>query len=654
MQAVSGLMLRSYYSCELSKFLDADRGVILETMLGNDIFEPDKKQIAAWKEQIDILKDQLRDLGSGRIMFEYSIPRMGKRVDNVLIYSDFIFVMEFKVNKTMYQKQDEDQCIDYALDLKNFHKASHCASIVPILVSTKASAADPAGIKRCNDGVYDLARANKDGITCVIRHVSDEAPGCRIAASNWERSGYSPTPMITEAATALCSNISGLDGITRSDDDARNLSVTVDTVAEIIEESKRDRAKSICFITGVPGSGKTLAALNVVCDRLNQEDERAVLLSGNPALVDVLRESLRKGVDCMEQYGGTAAAASLVQHIPKFRDTVADGRAPHERIVVFDEAQRAWSAEKLSKNDRIKGRERQEKSDPELLIGAMDRHDNWAVVVCLIGEGQEIYDGEVGLSGWIKAVKEGHPEWRVYHPSEIRNRAYLGGVVPELLDGTDHRTRAGLHLGVSIRSFRVKMLADLVREVLDCRIERAQNIWKELAGRYPIVITRDIGSAKRWVRDRARGTERYGIVASSGAKRLKPYGMYVRSKIEPTKWFLAGKDDLRSSYYMEDAATEFEIQGLELDWVCLAWDANLRYDNGGWSHHTFHGRDWRPIRQERDRMHLVNAYRVLLTRARQGVVIFVPEGDDEDATRRSEFYDGTYGFLRKIGFDEIA
>ena len=160
--------------------------------------------------------------------------------------------------------------------------------------------------------------------------------------------------------------------------------------------------------------------------------------------------------------------------------------------------------------------------------------------------------------------------------------------------------------------------------------------------------------AKQWVRDRARGTERYGIVASSGAKRLKPYGIYVRSKIEPTKWFLAGKDDLRSSYYMEDAATEFEIQGLELDWVCLAWDANLRYNNGGWLYNTFHGRDWRPIRQERDRLHLVNAYRVLLTRARQGMVIFVPKGDDKDATRRSEFYDGTYGFLRKIGFDEIA
>ena len=643
-------MMRSYYSEKLSEFLNADDDKILVQLCDNDMFDPDKKQNEAWKKQIEILQDQLRELGSGHIMFEYTIPRMGKRVDTVLIYSDFVFVMEFKVNQNKYNKGDKDQCIDYALDLKNFHEESHCASIVPILISTDAKSKD-VDINKCKDGIYDIAYANKNEIINIIKRICNEKPDCNITALKWENSEYHPTPTITEAATALCSNISGLDDITRSDADAKNLNVTTNTINKIIDESKKTNSKSICFLTGVPGSGKTLAALNLVCSKVGQEHEQSIMLSGNMTLVDVLKESLKKGGDCMKGYEG-AAAASLIQHISRFRSSCMRDEPPIERIIVFDEAQRAWSAKKLN-TARDKDQDYSNMSDPELLINAMNKHLGWAVIVCLIGEGQEIYNGEVGLSGWLKEINEKYSEWHVYHSNEIENSIDVDESLSDLLDGVVHETYSGLHLDTSIRSFRGKNFATMINEILDCNVIDACKTWKSLKDQYPVVITRDIKKAKQWIREQARGTERYGLVASSGADRLSPHGIFVRAKIKATKWFLADKEDMRSSYYLEYAATEFYIQGLELDWVCLAWDANLRYKNGAWTHHIFHGNNWRNIKQERERNHLINAYRVLLTRARQGMVIFIPSGDSVDSTRKPEFYDGTYNYLKSIGFDEI-
>ncbi len=643
-------MRRSYYSDGICKFLDSDSNEILTELRENDMFEPDRNQEQAWKKQIEILKSQLHDLESGHILFEYTIPRMGKRVDTILIYDDFVFVMEFKVNKTVYQKQDEDQCIDYAQDLKNFHEESHCASIIPILVSTKAKTKDSTKITKCTNGVYDIAYANKDNIIKVIKHVCDKTSDCQIMPSKWEKSAYHPTPTITEAAMALCSNISGLEDITRSDKNTRNLGITTDRICKIIEHSKNSGLKSICFVTGVPGSGKTLAGLNIVCGTQNKKNKHAVLLSGNSALVDVLKESLEKGGGCLEKYGGSAAAA-LIQHISKFRDTAFGVKAPLENIIVFDEAQRAWSAKKLSKNNRNKNRNDSKMSDPELLINSMNKHNGWAVMVCLIGEGQEIYDGEVGLAGWLDAIKK-YPKWHAYHPKELESIEYIDENASTVLDGITHTRYPELHLDTSIRSFRGENLAMLVKRILDCDVDGARKTLESLEN-YPIVITRDINKAKQWMRDQAKGTARFGIIASSGAERLKPYGIYVRNPIKPTKWFLADKEDMRSSYYLEDVGTEFYIQGLELDWACLAWDANLRYENGKWSHHKFFGNNWRSIRQERERTYLLNSYRVLLTRARQGMVIFVPKGDKTDKTRDPEFYDGTYAYLKDIGLEEI-
>ena len=637
-------MERAYYSAPVREFVEAGRAEIMDALRTNDFQGSDRRQDVAWESQIAILQDQLRGLGSGHVMLEYTIPRMGKRVDAVLLHSDFVFVMEFKVNKRAHRRQDECQCIDYALDLKNFHEESHCASIIPVLVSTDAED-EEADMVRCDDGVYNIVRTNRGGIAQIVEKTRGLEPGCKVDAPAWESSAYRPTPTITEAAVALCSGMPELGDITRSDAGAKNLGATTDALLGIIEESRRRGSKALCFVTGVPGSGKTLAALNLVCGRQGVPGERALMLSGNETLVDVLRESLKNGGACMEKYGG-AAAAALIQHIPKFRSTILDGGPPVERIVVFDEAQRAWSAEKLAKGARAKGTADPEASDPDLLIRAMDGHDGWAVVVCLIGQGQEIHDGEVGPGGWLEAV-EGRPGWRVYLPSGAGS-AWPGGAEPGR-----RAALPDLHLGASIRSFRGEGFARMVGEVLDCDIQAARRSWEDLRGRYPVAVTRDLGRAKRWLKGRARGSERYGIVASSGADRLRPHGIYVRAPIKPKQWFLAGSDDIRSSYRFESVATEFYVQGLELDWACLAWDANLRHSGGAWSHHLFHGNGWRAIKRGRERAHLINAYRVLMTRARQGMVIFVPEGDEDDPTRSPEFYDGTYEYLAGIGFEDL-
>ena len=637
---------RSYYSEDLQTFLSSDPDAILGRLAREETQDPTNQQTRAWKIQIEVLQDQLGSFKEGHIIFEYTIPRVGKRADVILIHSDFVFVLEFKVDAKSYLGSDRDQCMDYALDLKHFHEESHCASIVPVLVATKAGLAENR-IRKCADGVYDITQINECGITDTVTGLSGYSPDTPITPSDWENSEYNPTPTIVEAAKAMCDDIDYLDDLTQSG--AVNLADTTTTINNIIDESKRTASKSICFITGVPGSGKTLAGLRIVCGR---QDEKIVMLSGNETLVEVIRASLacsRKG----KEMGGRAAA-SMVTHIPKFRGSLYSDKPLRERIIVFDEAQRAWSSKQMTKKrnqSRESGDVRKElPSDPDLIIGGMDRHEGWAVIICLVGEGQEIHVGETGIGGWIDAVRK-YPGWTAYHSPEMLGSGYLGG--DSGVAGLQHEERAGLHLATSIRSFKADGLAELIRDVLDCRVDDAARRYAEMRDRYPIVITRDIKVARQWLRERARGSERYGILASSEASRLPPHGIYVKSKTHPVKWFMGDKEDIRSSYYLESAATEFHAQGLELDWTCLAWDANLRFVDGKWSHHIFKGTRWNTIRQDERRKNLVNAYRVLMTRARQGMVIFVPEGDSYDKTRSAEFYDGTYKYLKSVGFSEL-
>jgi len=653
-------MNRSYYSNNLKNFLEEDNNHILSELTKNHQFGLEGLQKYAWIKQIEILKNELKSFNSGHILFEYTIPRMGKRVDVILIYSGLVFVIEFKVDSTGYNAADIDQCLDYALDLKNFQEQSHDIQLVPILISTGAPDFVNS-FEQYEDKIIKPIRCNSGNIKNIIQDVCGKFTGPSIDPIKWENSVYKPTPTIIEAAQALYQG-HNVKEISRSDSGAINLNKTAEEINNIIEKSKKEKTKSICFITGVPGSGKTLAGINLANARHKyEEEEHAVFLSGNGPLVLVLQEALARNKVENSQTPITKASALretklFIQNIHTFRDdAIRDQNPPNEKVVVFDEAQRAWN---LSRTSSFMKQKKQipnfNQSEPEFLISIMDRHADWSVIICLIGGGQEINTGEAGLLEWFSALKKYFSHWQVYLSNEITDNEYTRGIdLNNLLSGLKHQFLPDLHLKTSIRSFRSEHVSKFVKSLLDCDKDTAKNLLSALHGKYPIVITRNINTAKQWLKSKARGNERYGLTANSKAFRLKPFGIYVDCDIEPENWFLNSKEDVRSSFYLELVANEFDIQGLELDWTCVGWEGDFRFENNRWTFNKFSGTSWKNVNDDERKNYLKNSYRVLLTRARQGVVIFIPEGDVNDATRKPEFYDGTYNYLKEIGLEEI-
>lgn len=644
----------AYYESSISSFLSETPESILGKLTQQHHHDLEHKQRGAWLGQITVLKEQLATFPEGQVFFEFLIPRMGKRADCVIILSGVVFVLEFKVGASGFDGYAIDQVHDYALDLKNFHRGSHMAVIIPVLVATNA-ARIPNDIALAADQVARPILTGPSGISQVLAKAGELGNDGLFDLDAWRSSGYQPTPTIIEAAQALYQN-HNVQEIARSDAGAKNLQATSRRISEIIDQSKRTGRKSICFVTGVPGAGKTLAGLNIAALRaLSHEDEHAVFLSGNGPLVTVLREALAR--DQKNQHGISKSEASrqvrsFVQNIHHFRDEyLQDQTAPFEKVVIFDEAQRAWTRDQTSKFMQTKrGQAGFSQSEPEFLIGVMDRHQDWCTVVCLIGGGQEINTGEAGLLEWLTALKTKYPDWDVHASDLLGDPHYtVDPKAVELLRDPRVSLHGDLHLAVSMRSFRAEKLSSFVAEVLDGNAQGAKRIVEDLLPKYPIWLTRDLHAAREWLRTVARGSERPGLVASSGAHRLRPEGIFVKASIDPANWFLNGKDDVRSSYSLEETATEFDIQGLELDWVGMCWDADLRYLNGRWRCFSFRGTKWQLVNAESRKVYLVNAYRVLLTRARQGMVIFVPEGNETDVTRPREYYDGTYKFLRDCG-----
>jgi len=652
---------RAYYSKELQEFLTDDGSRIIGELTNNHQFALEEQQRNAWIQQIEILKNELHNFDSGHIMFEYSIPRMGKRVDVIFIYAGIVFVIEFKVFAKEYLHADIDQCLDYSLDLKNFQEGSHNVQLVPILVSTEALNFNN-DFEQFRDGIFTPLRANKNNLGDIIKEISEQFKAEAIDATKWENSLYKPTPTIIEAAQALYQG-HDVKEISRSDSGAINLVKTAEAINDIIEKSKKQKEKSICFVTGVPGAGKTLAGLNLANERhrFGDEEEHAVFLSGNGPLVEVLQEALaRNNIENSDvkitKGDALQKAKSFIQNIHHFRDdAISVETAPIEKVVVFDEAQRAWNNDKTTAFMKIKkGISDFDMSEPEFLISVMDRHSDWSVIICLIGGGQEINTGEAGLPEWFSAIRNLYPHWNVYVSDQITDIEYTQNQnLEKLFTGMKYNSVPDLHLSTSIRSFRSENVSNFVKSLLDCDKEKAKELLLELKEKYPIVLTRNFEKAKQWLKNNARGNERFGVTASAKAHRLRPYGIYVESDIDAPQWFLNSKDDVRSSYYLEYVATEFHIQGLELDWTCVAWDGNFRFENNEWSYNQFSGTKWQKIKSDEKMTYLKNTYRVLLTRARQGVVIFVPEGDIEDETRNPEFYDGTYNYLKEIGIEEI-
>ena len=647
-------MLRAYYGKSIADFIQEDDLNILGTLAKNHGYQTlEKSQQNAWERQITILKSQLAEL-TGYIYFEFSIPRMGKRVDNIVILGDKIFLLEFKIGSEQYDKYAIDQVIDYALDLRNFHEGSHYANLIPILIAEKAPI-----FENNFQTVQNLDHAILLNAHNLHEFFKPYDSNSLMDVAAWEQSSYKPTPTIIEAAQALYQN-HDVEGITRSDAGAKNLSATANCISNIIEQAKQGNKKAICFVTGVPGAGKTLAGLNIANQRLKvAEDEHAVFLSGNGPLVQVLQEALARNRAIKNKIKKETAlkeTRAFIQNIHHFRDEyLKNSQAPTEKVVVFDEAQRAWNQHQTSKfMSQKRGQSDFNQSEPEFLIEVMNRHQNWCVIVCLIGEGQEINTGEAGLVAWMQALQSSYPDWQVHYSNLIVNQDnYLQDAAIKNWLSTTGVEQNHLHLATSVRSFRSEKVSAWVHALLDMD-EQAKSLWKEIQSNYPIVLTRDLQKAKAWVKAQAKGSERYGLVASSGARRLKALGVHVKNEIDVANWFLNPKYDVRSSYFLEDVATEFDVQGLELDWVCLAWGENFYYQDNQWHYQSFKGCKWQNINKEEDKQFTKNAYRVLLTRARQGMVIWIPEGSESDNTRQKEFYDGTYQYLKSIGINELV
>jgi hypothetical protein len=656
---------RYYFSNSIFTFLTLSSDEIIGKLTLAHDFPVEHPQRDAWIEQIRILKIVLEDF-EGQIYLEYSIPRMGKRIDAVCIIGPVVFVLEFKVGENSYPSSAIDQVMDYALDLKNFHETSHDVFVAPILIATHApnSYLDIVTTPQ-NDKILAPILCNVEDLGSAIVHVLQFADGDNIDYDQWQNGGYHPTPTIVEAAMALYRGHS-VDEISRSDAGAKNLSQTTDRISQIIQNSLAKSQKAICFVTGVPGAGKTLVGLNIATFYQDKENDLySVFLSGNGPLVAILREALARDKVKNERDKGNklkkgeamSEVKMFIQNVHNFRDECLIDlvKPPIEHVVLFDEAQRAWNLEQTANFMRQKKNKPDfSQSEPEFLISCMDRHSDWAVIFCLVGGGQDINTGEAGIGEWLRSLDRSFSDWQVYISPHLTDSEYNAQEeIDKISEHGNVHLFEDLHLSVSMRSFRAENVSLFVKQILDLKPVEAHETLTELHNKYPIALTRDLKKAKQWLRKHARGSERYGIVVSSQAQRLKPHAIDVKSPIDPIHWFLDGKEDVRSSYYLEDVVTEFDIQGLELDWACITWDADFRHTKGNWQYRSFVGDHWNQIRKQERMMFLKNAYRVLLTRARQGMVIVVPEGDPDDRTRKPEFYDPTFEYLKSIGLEII-
>lgn len=714
---------RYYYADSINNFLrTSDSEILSELERGSREFVSlYGSQGRAWDKELEDLKPLLSEYNDcGSIVFEYTIPRLGKRIDVVLLLHGIVFVLEYKAFKEEFQSADRIQVFDYALDLKNFHKDSLNRYIVPILIMTDAEARDNE-LLEVRDSIYQPLLCNTQTLPETIRYCLQNIPhGSSVNDNEWLNSPYEPTPSIIEAVTHMYQSHTVRDIARRGSDD-NDFFKTCDSIKEIIKISRDKGQKSICFVTGVPGAGKTLVGLDIASEFMKDES-RAVYLSGNGPLVEVLCEALardevkrskndrlqkirdieqleiskqeqKQKIKKLEKATTKKEALSKVQAIIQMihryrkacleRTTERDGRIvedvnssnsknsnyiPVDHVAIFDEAQRAWTLHGLAKfmKDKYNWNEFPY-SEPEFLISCIDRHPDWGVIVCLVGGGQEINHDEAGIGEWIEALNRRFPDWHIYISENLHDSEYMAGAALKNLENHHnvHPCRE-LHLAVSRRSFKAERLASFVKALLDIDIETAKTELKELDD-YPIYITRDLNTAKQQLRQWAAGSsDRYGLLVSSKAERLKPLSIDVRVKPSVTAYFLNGPEDIRSSLFLEDAVSEFDVQGLELDWSCLVWDADLRFENGRWKHYSLGSKKadddtsnivWKNINDESLRAYQKNAYRVLLTRARQGLVICVPKGDTDipprDKTRLPEVYDGTYCYLRSLGLKEI-
>lgn len=653
---------RAWFAAPFADFLTHSEEEIIGHLARNSAQDIETSQRDAWIATIRFLKTCLSGR-TGYLLMEFNIPRMGLRSDVVLLTAGCVMILEFKVGERIVSTAARSQVWEYALDTKNFHEPSHPLPIIPVLIPTEYRSSTLPELQFAADGVCQPVAIGPSQLPQLLDKL-EQTSFDSLDPAAWLAGRYKPTPTIIEAARHLYANHSVAD-IVRTEADERNLSDTARRVESLVNRARANNEKIIVFVTGVPGAGKTLVGLNIATSHRDQSDTHAVFLSGNGPLVTVLREALTRDDLARRKRDGERVTRQVaekpikafIQNVHHFRDEGLRDRdkPPIDRIVIFDEAQRAWNREKAERWMRQRKNVTDfNLSEPEFLIECMDRHEGWAVIVCLVGGGQEIGGGEAGIGCWIEACVNRFTDWSLCISDHLTDSEYGAGQ-PIQQTATRRRTQffEDLHLSVSIRSFRAEKVSAFVKALLDCEREETKRHLTSFLDRYPIVITRDLNSAKRWVRMQARGTERYGLLASSKAMRLRPHAIDIRIEADPAQYFLGDSDDVRSCYYLEECATEFQVQGLELDWTIVNWDADLRRTVDDWSYHDFRGAGWQNIKSAENRRNLKNAYRVLLTRARQGMAIFVPPGSSEDRTRPPEYYDNVYQYLTQIGLREI-
>ena len=704
---------RCLYSASFGEFMNSKPLTILGALHNNYHGDTPTTTDEAWMGEITIMQQVLIPWKEehGQIIFEYDIPRLGKRIDVVLLLRGLIFCLEFKVGKQDDFQADIEQVMDYALDLKNFHLFSHNRTIVPILIPTKFKTFTTEFRPSVyHDDIYNPMISGEEHLQELIMKVLehskayiDEEP-----IENWLISPYAPTPTIIEAARTLYENHS-VEEITRHEADKVSTDTTINYILQVIQQSKEKNSKSICFVTGVPGAGKTLVGLDVAIKQTYKDGEfdkenGAVYLSGNGPLVAVLTEALARDNQCKCSQRGEKKNLSdsrrevseFIQIIHRYRDNMLakiknpvengeleidpekavklqkTGYGEVEHVAIFDEAQRSWTHKRIAdylKRGGTYGNKLKvpnfPMSEAEFLIWSLDQREDWAVIICLVGGGQEINTGEAGITEWIKALNNRFRHWNVYISNKLTDPEYAEGRVNELLkDNTKVSFSDSLHLAVSLRSFRAETLSAFIHSLLSFAPD-AQSLYQDVRNKkYPIILTRDMEKARQWLRKKARGTQQTGVLVTKVAARFKPLAVNILAQGDENAvhWFLEDKTDIRSSNYLEDAATEIQVQGLELDFACVLWDADMRCENGQWTYYKFNGKNkWIPERNVESQKYMLNAYRVLLTRARQGIIICVPfgnsnktpEGFNEDPTRLPAFYDGTYNYLKSLGIEAI-
>lgn len=708
--------IRCLYNNSFTGFLSENQASIFGKLCDNynGIALPSTRD--SWVEEISVMKHVISNFESdnGQIIFEYDIPRLGKRIDVVLLLRGIVFCLEFKTGESERSESEVDQVLDYALDLKNFHKFSQDRIIVPIFIAPNFS----DQFEQVRMSVYDDMVVNpiiirNTGISFAISTVLSRFPNESPVDPNWIISPYAPTPTIIEAARALYENHS-VENITRHESDQVYTDRTIDYILQVIQTSKKNNDKSICFVTGVPGAGKTLVGLDVAIRQTYQgkdepvKDEGAVYLSGNGPLVAVLTEALAQDnyKKCREQHqdkkitDSRREVSKSIQMIHRYRDNMLAkiknpvekgileidpakavkleeaGYGEVEHVAIFDEAQRSWTHKRLAdylKRGGTYGNKLKVPNFPvseaAFLIWSLDQRQDWATIVCLVGGGQEINTGEAGIAEWIRALNDHFQNWKVYISPHLTDAEYAEGKVNELLKNNRNVVYTeDLHLKVSLRSFRAERLSAFVHSLLSFD-GSAPSLYNEIKEKYPIVLTRDMAKARQWLHSKVRGSERTGVLVTKESARYKPLAVHILPSGDENAvhWFLEDRFDTRSSNYLEDAATEIQVQGLELDYTCVLWDADMRYDNGRWRYYRFNGKNnWneqigRSENQKELLKYMLNAYRVLLTRARAGMVICVPYGNGnknangfwEDSTRLPEYYDGTFEYLKNIGIEEI-